>query len=48
MTDPKDYQATDAEVRLLADQVIRDHAAKQAEARRKVREFQETGKESVE
>lgn len=48
MTDPKGYRATDAEIKALADQVIRDHHAKQEETRRKVREFQETGKESVE
>lgn len=48
MTHPRDYQATDAEVRALVDQVVRDHTAKMEETRAKVKEFQETGKESVE
>lgn len=48
MTDPREYQATDAEVKALADQVVRDHMAKQQATREKVAEFQETGKESVE
>ncbi len=48
MTDPRGYQATDAEVKALADQVIRDHRAKMEETRAKVRELQETGTESVE
>lgn len=48
MTDPHKYEATDAEVVRLADQVIRDHRARQEETRRRVAEFQQTGQESVE
>lgn len=48
MTDPRKYQATNAEIKALTDQVIRDHQAKQEQTRAKVREFQTTGKESVE
>lgn len=44
--DPKDYQATNAEVKRLADQVIRDRQAQQEETRRKVAEH--NGQESVE
>lgn len=46
MTDPKDYKATDAEVKALADQVIRDNLAAQEETRRRVAEH--NGQESVE
>lgn len=48
MTDPSKYQATDAEVRALVDQVARDHQARMESTREQVKEFQETGKESVE
>ena len=48
MTDPREFQATDAEFQALSDQVVRDHNDKAQETRRKVKEFQETGKESVE
>lgn len=48
MTDPREYQATDAEVRSLADQVKRDYQARMEETRARVKDFQETGKESVE
>lgn len=48
MTDPKQYQATDAEVRSLIDQVKRDQAERQEATRERVKEFQGTGKESVE
>lgn len=46
MTDPKDYQATNAEIKRLADQVVRDEQEKQEEVRRKVAEHK--GQESVE
>lgn len=46
MSDPKDYQATDAEIKRLADLVARDEQAKQEETRRKVAEHD--GQESVE
>lgn len=48
MTDPHEYQATDAEVKALVDQVVRDNQAKMEETRRRVAEFQQTEKESVE
>lgn len=48
MTDPKDYQATDAEVKSLVDQVKRDEQEKQELTRDRVKEFQKTGWESVE
>lgn len=48
MSDPHKYQGTDAEVRALMDQVVRDHKDKQQATRERVAEFQETGKESVE
>ena len=46
MANPKDYQATDAEVRALADQVIRDNQAAMEATRKKVAEH--NGQESVE
>lgn len=46
MTDPKGYQATDAEIRALADQVIRDNQKAMEETRKKVAEH--NGQESVE
>lgn len=48
MTDPHKYQATDAEIKALADQVIRDEQEKQELTRDRVTEFQKTGWESVE
>ena len=48
MTDPKDYQATDGEVKALIDQVKRDEAERMEQTRNRVKEFQKTGWESVE
>jgi hypothetical protein len=48
MSDPREYRATRAEVRALMDQVVRDQVQKMEETRAKVKEFQKTGKESVE
>lgn len=48
MTWPKDYQATDPEVQALCERVIQDHRDKMEKTRAEVREFQESGKESVE
>lgn len=48
MTWPRDYKATDDEVRRLAERVQQDYRERQEATRAKVREFQATGKESVE
>lgn len=48
MSDPREYQATDREIRDLVIQVKQDARDKQEETRTRVREFQDKGQESVE